>query len=221
MDAPSTDGKVFEGKIFILGNYFSYKALNDGDSPALMNTATPKVFQDAGIPRKLIKGMALVFAGLLFKKRAGDAFLVAIIKVLVDVIPLELFNYLALLLGLFGLLKQFASVRQKLDIVDQVDWILNVLCHLRDACGNQQIRLLIDDNRAKQKIKFNYMRECNFFYSALVLFLHNLIDLIGPAVDLEVVVGGTADLLFGSTAQDGAKMTTGGQALHLNGLIAT
>lgn len=80
---------------------------------------------------------------------------------------------------------------------------------------------MIDDYCPKQMIEFDYMRKCDLFHFVLVFFLGNLLDFVGPAVDLEIVVVGIVDLLFGGGAQDSAKMTTCGQALHLNRRITT
>lgn len=86
MNASSTDGQIFERKILILWDDFSNKPLYDGYSPALMYFGLSEILKGISIPGKLIEKLTFLPVILLFGKTARDVFLVAIIKVLVDVI---------------------------------------------------------------------------------------------------------------------------------------
>lgn len=86
MNASTTDRQIFEGKVLVFWDDFSNKTLYDGYGPALMDLRLSEILKGVSVPSKLIEKVAFLFVILLFWKRTGDAFFVAIIKVLVDVI---------------------------------------------------------------------------------------------------------------------------------------
>lgn len=51
----------------------------------------------------------------------------------------------------------------------------------------------------------------------LIIFLGYFLDLVGGSFNLQVVIGGIGNHCFGGAAENGAKITVGGEALHLSG----
>ena len=140
MNASAANWKIFKRKIFVLLNYFSNKTLNDGYSPTIINFTLSKILQSIFIPSKLIEIFRILFASLLLLQRTGDILLITIVEMFVDMVSLEFFNYFVLFLDLLCFLKLFTSIRHKLDIINDVNWILYVFCYLGNACCNNKKR---------------------------------------------------------------------------------